>query len=445
MTEYVTIEKEVYENLLKTAQKMEELQKRVEELEKRLWIYENPNVPSSKKIMKEDKEERKPEGKRGAPEGHIGATRERPRPNRFIDLKPECCTKCASEDIIIIRRERRLIEDIKIEKVVTEFTQYDYHCNNCREDHVTTHPELPREGIFGPTITGIWEMLHYVGTVPFDRLSKISGNLFEMKITAAGIHNAIYRTAEIFEPTFEGIRDEIINSEYVRSDETSYPFNGENWWLWNLSNHNASLVLLRNSRGQDVLRETLGCQFCGILNSDCLPVYDNFGVGVCQKCWAHILRFAKSAAEEDAYGKKINEMLKGMFLYIKEVKAKHLEGTPEVMYRIGRMKKEIRGLRKNKRRSKITERLRKRLQKHSNSWFTCLEYDFVEPTNNLSEQDIHKSINSRKISGQHRSIVGTHCREIMMSTILTKQKNDVNVFDFIRRGIMQYNVGLVGS
>lgn len=445
MTEYVTIEKDVYENLLKTAQKIVELQKRVEELEKRLWIYENPNVSSSKRMMKEDKEEHKPEGKRGAPEGHIGATRKRPTPNRFIDLKPEQCAKCESKDIAITGKERRLIEDIKIEKVVTEFTQYDYHCNNCREDHVTTHPELPREGIFGPTITGIWETLHYVGTIPFDRLSKISGNLFEMKITAAGIHNAIYRTAEIFEPTFEEIRNEIINSEYVRSDETSYPFNGENWWLWNLSNHNVSLVLLRNSRGQDVLREILGCQFCGILNSDCLPVYDNFGVGVCQKCWAHILRFAKSAAEEDAYGKKINEMLKEMFGYIKEVKAKRLEGTPEVMDRIEGMKSEIRSLRKNKRRSRITERLRKRLQKHANSWFTCLEYDFVEPTNNLSEQDIHKSINSRKISGQHRSIVGTHCREIMMSTILTKQKNDVNVFDFIQRGIMQHNVSSVGS
>ena len=175
-------------------------------------------------------------------EGHIGATRERPRPNRFIDLKPERCAKCDSNDIAITGKERRLIEDIKIEKVVTEFTQYDYHCNNCNENHITTHPELPREGIFGPTITSIWETLRYVGTVPFDRLSKISGNLFEMKITAAGIHNAIYRTANIFEPTFEGIKNEIMNSKYVRSDETSYPFNGENWftvyesvWPWPFS------------------------------------------------------------------------------------------------------------------------------------------------------------------------------------------------------------------
>ena len=75
----------------------------------------------------------------------------------------------------------------------------------------------------------------------------------------------------------------------------------------------------------------------------------------------------------------------------------------------------------------------------------CLEFDFVEPTNNLSEQDIHKGINSRKILGQHRSVVGAHCRKIMMSTILTKQKNKVNVFDFIQSRIRRYNESSVGS
>ncbi len=107
--------------------------------------------------------------------------------------------------------EQRAIEDVKIEKVVMEFTQYGYHCNDCGEDHITTHPELPREGIFGPTITSIWEALHYVGAIPFQRLSQISGNLFGIEITPVGIHNSVYRTAQIFEPTFNEIRDEMTN------------------------------------------------------------------------------------------------------------------------------------------------------------------------------------------------------------------------------------------
>ena len=75
MTEYVTIEKKLYEDLLKTVQEVPELRRRIEELEKRLWVYENPDVPPSKTRNKEKRDESKPQEKRGAPEGHLGATR----------------------------------------------------------------------------------------------------------------------------------------------------------------------------------------------------------------------------------------------------------------------------------------------------------------------------------------------------------------------------------
>jgi transposase len=445
MTEYVTIEKKVYDKLVQT---VKELTKQLEELQKRLWVYENPNIPSGKRIIKEKKEEKETteeSTKRGAPEGHVGATRKRPKPNRFIDLKPNSCTNCNSGNIEINNKETRLIEDIRIEKVVTQFTQYEYHCNDCGKDYTTTHPELPKEGIFGPTITSIWETLHYLGHIPFDALSQITGNLFDMRISEGGAHNVVYRTAQIFEPTFEEIKKGITESDYVRSDETSYPFNGINWWLWNLSNKDASLVLLNNSRGSSVIEGVIGTQFDGVLNTDCLPVYDNVGVGLHQKSWSQLLRFAEVAADEDVYGKKVHEMLQEMFAYIKHVKMDHLEGTPNVVNHIERMKKRIRYLKRDKRRSKITERLVKRLKKHVDSWFTCLLFDFVEPTNNASERDIRKNVIARKISGQHRSVMGTHCREIMMSTILTKQKNNVNVFDFIRQGIRNYNSASDGS
>src|SRR5208337_2492811 len=148
LTEYVTIEKDIYVALLKKVEKVQELQRDVEELknsvvelQRRLWIYENPNVPSSKRMLKEKKEEEDgPERKRGAPEGHVGATRKKPKPNRFIDLRPKACAGCNSRNIEVTRKEKRVIEDIRIEKVVTEFTQYRYHCNGCGCDHVTTHP-----------------------------------------------------------------------------------------------------------------------------------------------------------------------------------------------------------------------------------------------------------------------------------------------------------------
>jgi hypothetical protein len=445
MTEYVTIEKEVYETLLKIAEEYKDLKIRVEELEKRLWIYENPNVPPSKKMNDEKKkEEKKPQEKRGAPEGHLGATRKQPKPNRFIDLKPDHCDKCGNNAIKVTGHESKIVEDIRIEKVVTQFTWYTYRCDCCGEERITMHPELPREGIFGPTISGIWNSLHYKGNIPFDRLSQISGNLFDMEITPGGLHNVIYRTAQIFEPTFDEVKDEIAVSPYVRSDETSYPFNGDKWWLWNLSNQNSTLVVIRASRGSDVLVECLEDGRYRIINSDCFSAYDKF-LADYQKCWAHILRYADKAAEYDPYAKKVHEMLVEMFVYIKMVKEKGLEGTPEVRRHIGIMKGKIGRLRVNKRRHIFANRLVGRLKKYNDSWFWCLIYKYVEPTNNISEGDIRKNVLARKISGQHRSELGVHSREIMMTMLLTNQRRGVNSFDFMNQEIRRYNSGYVGS
>jgi hypothetical protein len=62
--------------------------------------------------------------------------------------------------------------------------------------------------------------------------------------------------------------------------------------------------------------------------------------------------------------------------------------------------------------SKAVMNLALRMSKYSEHWFTCLKYDFVEPTNNASERNIHKGVIARKISGQHRSLRGQHAREV---------------------------------
>ena len=81
--------------------------------------------------------------------------------------------------------------------------------------------------------------------------------------------------------------------------------------------------------------------------------------------------------------------------------------------------------------------------KYSDQWFTCLRYDFVEPTNNTREREIRKNVIARKISGCHRSEQGKRAREIMMSTILTEQKKNQNPFDFISNTIKNYNLGMM--
>lgn len=83
-----------------------------------------------------------------------------------------------------------------------------------KKKFTTTDEGLPRKGKFGPNITSLWEMLHYQGVIPFDRLATISENCFDTKISPGGLHNVIYRTAEnSFHPNFNRIKRRVIKSK----------------------------------------------------------------------------------------------------------------------------------------------------------------------------------------------------------------------------------------
>jgi hypothetical protein len=416
-----------------------ELKKRVEELEKKLKLYESPHLPSSKRILKE-KEEVKPPKKRGAPPGHKGATRKQQAPDETVWLEPDCCPRCGSIMVKKEKEHKKIVEGLLIRKVVREFHWYDCRCEDCGEQFLTSSEDLPKQGRFGPTLLWLWVMLHYKGTIPFERLADLSKNCLGVEVTPAGIHNAIYRTAELFEPNFNHIKNQVANSVYDRSDETSYSFNGLKYWLWNLSTKRETLVLIRPTRSSAVLREVWGEFLDGVLNTDCYRGYDRFKAREYQKDWAHVLRDAKDLAKHDEEGRELYQLLLRMYRYIRKAKWEHREGTPRIKLWVWRSKQLIAKLAEKEHESKAVLNLALRLSKYSNHWFTCLKYSWVEPDNNSSERDIRKNVIARKILGLHRSELGLHSREIMMSTILTLERRGQNPSEFILNGIRKYNL-----
>jgi Transposase IS66 family. len=226
----------------------------------------------------------------------------------------------------------------------------------------------------------------------------------------------------------------------VRSDETSYSYNGKKYWLWNVPTEDDTLVLLRGTRGSVVLTEIFGEFLDGILNTDCFRGYDRFKAREYQKDWVHLLRDARALAKHDEDGRALYRELSRMYRRIQKVKREGREGSAGVKRCIQRSKKRISKWAEKNYGSRAVLNLVLRLSRYHDQWFTCLKYGFVEPTNNASERDIRKSVVARKISGLHRSELGMHSREIMMSTLLTSQKRGKNPFEFMRGGIEKYNL-----
>ena len=419
------------------------LRKRNEELEKKMRLYESPHLSSSKRIIKEkviDIEPERPKRKRGAPKGHKGVRRETPEPDEIVWVdEPDHCPNCSGADLINKKWHRRTVEDVEIRKVVKEFHWCEAECERCGSRFVASSGDLPKHGTFGPNLCSLWTMLHYHGTIPFDRLAEFSKNCLGGNVSTSGLHNAIYRTAGIFEPRYNRIRTRVANAEYVGSDETSYPFNREKWWLWTFRTAKDTAVLMRPSRGSNVLKEFFGEYFDGVLGSDCFSAYAKFKAREYQKCWAHVLRDAKDLAKHNDEGRELCQMLSRMHRYIKKAKKEGKENTLKVKLWVWRARRQIDSWVEKNYESKAVMNLALRMSKYRDQWFTCLKYSCVESTNNGTERDIRKNVVARKISGLHRSLLGVHSREIMMSVLLTARKRGQDPFGIVLGGIKKYN------
>lgn len=444
MTEYVTIEKSLYEKFLKQEEEIEGLKRRVEELEKLLHAYSNSNTPSSKQRFKQVRDKPEEPAKRGAPEGHQGATIKLPEPDTLKDLKPDGCKKprCNGQ-IRILNSYRKRVVDIEIKPTCTEYTVYRCQCLCCGEIFETTDPNLPKAGHFGPTYTSLMEVFHYIGRVPFENLSIIDESCFDIGITPKGLQDVVYRTAGIFEPDYQRIVSTIKSSDYIRSDETSYPYNREKWWVWNISNGIENLVAIKPSRGAKVLEQYLnnGREYDGILQCDFFKSYQSFQNAKKAGCWRHLMGDSKDLSDEcGKEGKIVHNELKDMYKTIIKLKDANKEGTHYAERKIREFHNRFVMLSKRHwRHKKVMEFIENRLIYFEGWLFTCMNFKEAEATNNSSERDIRKPVCARNISGCHRSLLGVHSREIMTSVILTELHRGNNPIDYIRDRIMQYN------
>jgi hypothetical protein len=107
-----------------------EQSKLIEELKAKLAKYENPHTPSSAQRYKKKPESKNASKKRGAPNGHRGATRPTPEPDREVEVTTGQCDLCGSANLEECGVEKQVIEELtpppKIE--VIQFNRHKYKC-----------------------------------------------------------------------------------------------------------------------------------------------------------------------------------------------------------------------------------------------------------------------------------------------------------------------------
>ena len=383
------------------------LNKEIDSLKEENSVLKTGAKAEREKIYKPEKKEKKT-GKPGAPFGHIGVTREKPKePDRKVSVHLKHCPHCKGRVKRIYGENSfsdHIQEDIIIIKLVTLFRHYKYWCSKCnRIVQGIGEGEISRSYL-GPNAVVISNLAHYDIGIPYEKLKRFYADIFGLPLTTGALIGMDKKVAEKGIPLYTELEKKIKSSSVSYTDETGWPINGENHWLWHAGNKEVSLYTVDKHRSHNVAERILGKNYKGTIISDCYSAYNLIDAGAKQKCIAHILRDIDKIStlypndpEVIAFSVNLENILKeGLNLKKSYEKGKCIlsdlkKGKEE-------LEKKLASLTRVKITNKKTEALRKRLVRHKNELFTFLILPEVEATNNFAERQLRPSVISRKLS-----------------------------------------------
>jgi transposase len=430
--------------VLMQAQEITRSMARIEVLERELERYKtrknsnNSSLPPSKDENRpprtsslREKSGRKP----GGQPGHEGNTLEMTEtPDEIIEHHSCFCPECGkdvSELPFEFSGKRQVIEIPTIKQIVTEHRVYRCKCTCGKlvESDFPIGVDSPVK--YGKSIETLIGYLSVRQYLPFKRLQEIMNDIFKVQISEGGLHLLMNRLASKGADAYEMIRQKVLQSQVIGTDETGVKINGKNHWFWTWQNNRATFIAPSTNRGTTTIIENMsGISGEAVLVHDCWKAHFQTPVKTHQLCTAHLERETKYLEEryKVAWPVRFRAMLREAHKLKKQF-------TPVDFYSPNHLcsllEKELDNLLSETLDPKHKELIafQKRITKYRDYVFTFLYHPNVPPDNNGSERAIRNVKVKQKISGQFKIFGAAENFAILRSIIDTAIKNNQNVVE----------------
>ena len=397
-----------------------QLGQRIEELERAGQRQAAPFRRPEKKKITPPKQKRP-----GRPQGHPGAYRQAPQHiDEEVDAPLCCCPHCQGP-VSDLAPLTQIIEEIPpCCPRVFRVTTWSGRCPSCGV--VRTHHPLQTSTAqgaarthLGPRALALAALLNKHLGLTMGKTCQVLKNLCGLRLSRGVLSQALDRVARRVAGDYEQLLTQIRGSAAVFADETS-------WWvgaprtLWVFTTRDATAYRVEASRGSDIVLETLGPQFSGMLISDCLSTYDKPAYRK-HKCIAHHAKAIAAARDRPDTGDTpyLREwrrfFLKVLILWSGRGQldpAAYQQGCAQLTQERDRLL----ALPVEKPGEAAVLRRLEKLRAHL---LGCLEEPAAEPTNNRAERALRPAVIARKLSCGNRTERGKHTWEILASLAAT--------------------------
>ncbi|MBL7071846.1 MAG: IS66 family transposase, partial [Candidatus Omnitrophica bacterium] len=388
--------KKLYKKFLELEKENQLLREENAYLKFQLEEFRAKRYKPNKKKPPEDKQPQAPPEKKGGLFGHIGWFRKKPKKiDKIEDVTLDACPECGSSDITECKTvEEHIQEDIILPRAeVTLFRKHKYYCKVCRKTIAAKGKTELAKSYIGPKAKALAAFLKYAVKISERDIAGIFNKVFKLNIAASSITGFRDQLKKEALPVYQRLIDALKQSSFIHMDETGWNINGDNHWLWKLSNKKISITHIDKSRGQRVVEELLGEGYGGVLISDFLSAYNKIKTKGKQRCLIHILRDLKKVIkywhddkEVLRYCKRLKRLFEESIKLYQQYQDREWD---EAYYRkrllITQRLKDFYFPNPNKR---ILQRFVKRLNRHKDELFTFLYTKDIDYHNNHAEQQI---------------------------------------------------------
>lgn len=371
---------------------------------------------------------RKRKQARGAREGHEAKNRPTPEVvDEVVEATAKKCPDCNDALGAPVEVRERVIETVVPGHVVTKrLREARYRCKCGMRVQARAPDALPGER-FGVQVMLL--VAYYASDgMSFRKIQRALETAYGLRISLGALEGLRTRLAEALGPRYERLRLELQASRSVNADETSWPIDGENHWLWTFTTPDIAYFTVRRSRGANVVLDTLE-DYGGVLGSDFWAAY-NTPFYRKQKCLVHLQRELREVsdrrktpkdAEWWAFRKKLVRVVHD------GVRARERITNPETRaLAADRFDARVRALANASYADKDAARIAKLLRKHDGELFTFLREEGIDSNNNRAERGLRPSVVTRKTSFGSRSTTGADATAVLQSVIHTARLRGQN-------------------
>jgi len=428
--------------ILMLAQENTLLKARIEVLEKEMARYKTKK-DSNNSSLPPSKDENRPSRtsslrekggrKEGGQPGHDGKTLEMAdNPDEIVEHRACFCPECGkdvSSQPFEYYGKRQVIDIPIIKQIVTEHRVYKCTCTCGRVVESDFPVDVDSPVKYGKNIETLIGYLSVRQYLPFKRLQEMLNDIFAVQISEGGLHCLLKRLASKGVDAYEMIRQNVLNSGVIGTDETGVKINGKKHWFWTWQNDRATYIVASDNRGTTTINENMsGISGEAVLVHDCWKAHFQTPVKKHQLCTAHLERETKYLEERYKvdWPVRFRTMLKNAQKLKKQL-------APPLYYYPNQLRtdleNELECLLKEPLDQKQKEMVsfQKRIIKYRDHVFTFLYHPDVPPDNNGSERAIRNVKVKQKISGQFKILNAAENFAILRSIIDTAIKNNQNV------------------